>query len=69
MFCSYKLAAVYKIHYIKQYPAAGTMYVHRGGNHAPIKKPSEYNYLEEACCCASFYVKSNTLSNRFAIPQ
>lgn len=35
------------------YEAAGTMCIHRGGNHYTSKKPREYNYLEGACCCAS----------------
>ena len=51
------------------YPAARTMYIHRGGNHTPFKKPSEYNYLEELCGSASAKVESNTFSNVFAVPQ
>lgn len=69
MFNSYKPSTVYKIHYIKLYPAAETMYIYRRGNHMPFKQPSEYNYLEEACRCASSNIKSNTISNVFAIPQ
>lgn len=40
-----------------------------GGNHTPFKKPTVHNYLEEAGCCASADVKSNTLSKCVCDPS
>lgn len=40
-----------------------------GGNHTPFKKPTVHNYLEEAGCCASADVKSNTRSKRVCDPS
>lgn len=44
------------------------MYIRKAGSPKPFKKPSENNYLEGACCCASPNVKSNTTPNVFAVP-